>query len=68
MYDDIIHLAMDQQLLTEIRERDSLSTTNYKKLPLFKEIWKSDINTSEIARKLREKNELTFQKMFSINN
>jgi len=60
MYDDIIHLAMDQQLLTEIRERD---VVNYKKLPLWKELQKTD-DTSELEQKLSGEKQLTFENIF----
>eukprot|EP01083_Nonionella_stella_P012383 35146_1 len=59
MYDDIIHLAMDQQLLTEIRERDS----NYKKLPLWRELQKTD-STQELEEELSSAGELTFESVF----
>jgi len=59
MYDDIIHLAMDQQLLTEIRERDS----NYKKLPLWRELQKND-STHELEHQLQEQGHLTFDSVF----
>lgn len=59
MYDDIIHLAMDQQLLTEIRERD----VNYKKLPLWRELNKAE-DLSELESKLQEEKALTFEKIF----
>ena len=59
MYDDIIHLAMDQQLLTEIRERDN----NYKRLPLWKELQKN-IDTTLIENELKMNNELTFDNIF----
>ncbi len=60
MYDDIIHLAMDQQLLTEIRERD---VVNYKKLPLWKELQKTD-DTTELEAKLEAGGQLTFETIF----
>ncbi|ETO14852.1 hypothetical protein RFI_22517, partial [Reticulomyxa filosa] len=60
MYDDIIHLAMDQQLLTEIRERD---VVNYKKLPLWKELQKSG-DTTDLEEKLSEEKQLTFENIF----
>eukprot|EP01084_Bolivina_argentea_P012159 22784_1 len=59
MYDDIIHLAMDQQLLTEIRERDS----NYKKLPLWRELQKNE-STSELEEELQSSGLLTFETIF----
>eukprot|EP00486_Rosalina_sp_Unknown_P000958 CAMPEP_0201567764 /NCGR_PEP_ID=MMETSP0190_2-20130828/8393_1 /ASSEMBLY_ACC=CAM_ASM_000263 /TAXON_ID=37353 /ORGANISM="Rosalina sp." /LENGTH=648 /DNA_ID=CAMNT_0047988113 /DNA_START=111 /DNA_END=2057 /DNA_ORIENTATION=+ len=59
MYDDIIHLAMDQQLLTEIRERDS----NYKKLPLWRELQKNE-STAELEQQLQEQGSLTFETVF----
>ena len=59
MYDDIIHLAMDQQLLTEIRERDS----NYKKLPLWRELQKNE-STQELETQLQEQGSLTFESVF----
>jgi serine/threonine protein kinase len=60
MYDDIIHLAMDQALLTEIGARD---TINYKKLPLWKELQKGD-DTTELELKMEESGELTFENIF----
>ncbi|ETO18691.1 hypothetical protein RFI_18561 [Reticulomyxa filosa] len=60
MYDDIIHLAMDQQLLTEIRERDA---ANYKKMPFWKELQNS-ANTSQLEQKLMSEKQLTFEKIF----
>jgi len=60
MYDDIIHLAMDQQLLTEIRERD---VVNYKKLPLWKELQKPG-DTTELEQKLSSEKQLTFENIF----
>lgn len=59
MYDDIIHLAMDQQLLTEIRERDS----NYKKLPLWRELQKND-STQLLEQQLTDQGALTFENVF----
>ena len=59
MYDDIIHLAMDQQLLTEIRERDS----NYKKLPLWRELQKTE-STAELEQQLQDEGSLTFETVF----
>jgi len=59
MYDDIIHLAMDQQLLTEIRERDS----NYKKLPLWRELQKND-STQLLEQQLADAGALTFENVF----
>jgi len=59
MYDDIIHLAMDQQLLTEIRERDS----NYKKLPLCRELQKNE-STAELEQQLTDDGDLSFEKVF----
>ena len=59
MYDDIIHLAMDQQLLTEIRERDS----NYKKLPLWRELQKND-STDLLEQQLADAGALTFENVF----
>eukprot|EP00484_Ammonia_sp_Unknown_P018451 CAMPEP_0197040342 /NCGR_PEP_ID=MMETSP1384-20130603/17069_1 /TAXON_ID=29189 /ORGANISM="Ammonia sp." /LENGTH=646 /DNA_ID=CAMNT_0042471083 /DNA_START=151 /DNA_END=2091 /DNA_ORIENTATION=+ len=61
MYDDIIHLAMDQQLLTEIRERDS----NYKKLPLWRELQKNETTQlQELEQQLQGKGLLTFETIF----
>lgn len=59
MYDDIIHLAMDQQLLTEIRERDS----NYKKLPLCRELQKNE-STADLEQQLSNDGDLCFEKVF----
>eukprot|EP01084_Bolivina_argentea_P064387 117433_1 len=59
MYDDIIHLAMDQQLLTEIRERDS----NYKKLPLWRELQKNE-STQVLEAQLQENGFMTFEHVF----
>ena len=59
MYDDIIHLAMDQQLLTEIRERDS----NYKKLPLWRELQKNE-STAMLEQELMDNGLMTFEHVF----
>jgi len=61
MYDDIIHLAMDQQLLTEIRDRNN---ENYKKLPLIKELQKFDDNYTEIEQQLTKTDEIKFDNIF----
>ncbi len=60
MYDDIIHLAMDQQLLTEIGQNN----VNYRKLPLWKELQKKE-DMTEFEAKLEEAGQLTFDKIFN---
>eukprot|EP01084_Bolivina_argentea_P043337 79851_1 len=58
MYDDLIHLAMDQQFATAIREHNSM-ILNYNKL----EIWKTLTKKNKSISKL-EQNALTFDVVF----
>ena len=50
---------MDQQLLTEIRERDS----NYRKLPLWRELQKNE-STQELEKQLLDEGQLNFEAVF----
>lgn len=61
MYDDIIDLAMDQQLLTEINTK----TVNYKRLPIWEELHsKTDGEMEDFQRSLSEQNLLNFKNVF----
>ena len=61
MYDDIIDLVMDQQLLTEINTK----TVNYKRLPIWEELHsKTDAEMEELQQSLSDQNMLTFDRVF----
>lgn len=61
MYDDIIDLAMDQQLLTEINTK----TVNYKRLPIWEELHsKTDSEMEQLQQSLSDQNLLTFNHVF----
>ena len=59
MYEDIVHMALDHQLVSELTQ----PRLNYRKLPIWKQLQRAD-ETNEMRESLRRGNLLNFESIF----